>query len=350
MLCQLSYIGASIPNVVGSIPTVARHIFQACPVWIYTQSNITNIIFTWVHNTNTEKNHQLLLIEFKYINAKLFPWSRGEVWLHYAFMGSFDWIGWRWLHGPQSLTICLMSLEIPGQNTDSLARRIHLVSLWCPTWIPCRTWFLIDFGLTILLPFRTRPYVFYTARNAQVAAGLLQAWFNLRSSSRYQDAFESLAPAYNIKSVAKLSTDLLQVVVHRLAASCELQTWCKLWTADLMQFVNCRLDASCELQACCKLWTAGLIQVVNCRLDASCELQAWCKLWTADLMQFVNCRLDASCHPQTWCKLSKGWVRKAPYEASCIHYFEQKNGQTGCHISVVVFRKITRFLHNKLAR
>jgi hypothetical protein len=36
--------------------TVARHIFQACPVWIHTQSNITNIIFTWVHNTNTA-NH-----------------------------------------------------------------------------------------------------------------------------------------------------------------------------------------------------------------------------------------------------------------------------------------------------
>ena len=29
---------ASIPKVVGSIPTVVRHIFQACPVWIYTQS------------------------------------------------------------------------------------------------------------------------------------------------------------------------------------------------------------------------------------------------------------------------------------------------------------------------
>jgi hypothetical protein len=28
---------------VGSIPTVARHIFQACPVWIFTQSNITSI-------------------------------------------------------------------------------------------------------------------------------------------------------------------------------------------------------------------------------------------------------------------------------------------------------------------
>ena len=39
----------------GSIPIVVRHIFQACPVWIYTQSNITSIIFTWVHYTNTEK-------------------------------------------------------------------------------------------------------------------------------------------------------------------------------------------------------------------------------------------------------------------------------------------------------
>jgi hypothetical protein len=26
------------------IPTVVRHIFEACPVWIYTQSNITSII------------------------------------------------------------------------------------------------------------------------------------------------------------------------------------------------------------------------------------------------------------------------------------------------------------------
>jgi hypothetical protein len=45
----------NIPKVVGSIPAVARHIFQACPVWICTQSNITNIIFTWVHNINTQK-------------------------------------------------------------------------------------------------------------------------------------------------------------------------------------------------------------------------------------------------------------------------------------------------------
>ena len=42
-VAQLAEHWASIPKVVGSIPTVARHIFQACPVWIYTQSNITSM-------------------------------------------------------------------------------------------------------------------------------------------------------------------------------------------------------------------------------------------------------------------------------------------------------------------
>ena len=42
-VAQLAEHWASIPKVVGSIPTVVRHIFQACPVWIYTQSNITSI-------------------------------------------------------------------------------------------------------------------------------------------------------------------------------------------------------------------------------------------------------------------------------------------------------------------
>jgi hypothetical protein len=45
---------ASIPKVVGAIPTVARHIFQACPVWIYTQSNITSIVFDNVDNMPVE--------------------------------------------------------------------------------------------------------------------------------------------------------------------------------------------------------------------------------------------------------------------------------------------------------
>ena len=45
-VAQLAEHWASIPKVVGSIPTMARHIFQACPVWIYAESNITSIIFT----------------------------------------------------------------------------------------------------------------------------------------------------------------------------------------------------------------------------------------------------------------------------------------------------------------
>jgi hypothetical protein len=43
---------------------LAGHIFQARPVWIYTQSNIANIKFTWVHNTSTEK--KLLHSTFSY--------------------------------------------------------------------------------------------------------------------------------------------------------------------------------------------------------------------------------------------------------------------------------------------
>ena len=43
-VAQLAEHWASIEKVVGSILNVAGHIFQAHPVWIYTQSNITNII------------------------------------------------------------------------------------------------------------------------------------------------------------------------------------------------------------------------------------------------------------------------------------------------------------------
>ena len=45
-VAQLAEHWASIPKVVGSNPTVARHIFQACPVWIYTQSNITQASYS----------------------------------------------------------------------------------------------------------------------------------------------------------------------------------------------------------------------------------------------------------------------------------------------------------------
>jgi hypothetical protein len=72
---ESSSFDASIPKVAGSIPTVARHIFQACPMWIYTQSNITSIIFTWVlstlhqHRTNSWLQH-LFLIVFRHFEMK----------------------------------------------------------------------------------------------------------------------------------------------------------------------------------------------------------------------------------------------------------------------------------------
>jgi hypothetical protein len=44
---------------------VARHIFQACPVWIYTQSNYMSIISSWgdrVHAWQAKSNPELYLI------------------------------------------------------------------------------------------------------------------------------------------------------------------------------------------------------------------------------------------------------------------------------------------------
>jgi hypothetical protein len=44
----LTTVGIEPTTFSCSIPTVVRHIFQACPVWIYTQSNITSIMFNEV--------------------------------------------------------------------------------------------------------------------------------------------------------------------------------------------------------------------------------------------------------------------------------------------------------------
>jgi hypothetical protein len=43
------------PHRAGSNPTVARHIFQACPVWIYTQSNITEASYSPEYITSTQQ-------------------------------------------------------------------------------------------------------------------------------------------------------------------------------------------------------------------------------------------------------------------------------------------------------
>jgi hypothetical protein len=48
-------IWAGFPKVIGSNPTVARHIFQAFPVWIYTQSNITQASYSPEYITPTQQ-------------------------------------------------------------------------------------------------------------------------------------------------------------------------------------------------------------------------------------------------------------------------------------------------------
>ena len=53
---------ASIPKVVGSNPTVARHIFQACPVWIYTQSrNYIHQVLSSYHLTNNDPTNTSII-------------------------------------------------------------------------------------------------------------------------------------------------------------------------------------------------------------------------------------------------------------------------------------------------
>ena len=54
-IAQLAEHWAGIPKVVGSNPTVARHIFQACPLWIYTQSNITQASYSPEYITPTQQ-------------------------------------------------------------------------------------------------------------------------------------------------------------------------------------------------------------------------------------------------------------------------------------------------------
>ena len=59
-VAQLAEHWASIAKVVGSNPTAARHIFQAFPVWIYTQSNITQASYSPEYITPTQKISLLL--------------------------------------------------------------------------------------------------------------------------------------------------------------------------------------------------------------------------------------------------------------------------------------------------
>jgi hypothetical protein len=61
-------------------------------VGIYTRNNTTNIIFTWVHNTNTQKNYVLMLFQHLVIRIcsvfVLHAWSKivGTQHLYYKYL------------------------------------------------------------------------------------------------------------------------------------------------------------------------------------------------------------------------------------------------------------------------
>jgi hypothetical protein len=72
---------------------VVRHIFQACPVWKYTQSNIKSILFTWVHYTITAN------ITGKHVNIFKIKTVRSQFSARYAGLKQFS----AWYAGPARL-------------------------------------------------------------------------------------------------------------------------------------------------------------------------------------------------------------------------------------------------------
>jgi hypothetical protein len=87
-------------KVVGSIPTVARHIFQACPVWIYTQSNITQAyqisIDTTLHNYSviqfgTKERGEASWFIFRYRNRLYLPVTTMLFWQWYSTVTTANW-------------------------------------------------------------------------------------------------------------------------------------------------------------------------------------------------------------------------------------------------------------------
>ena len=74
-MAKLAEHWASIPKVVGSNPTVARHIFQACPVWIYTQSNITQASNSPEYITPTQQTSEHALAKLGNPEPTMLQWK-----------------------------------------------------------------------------------------------------------------------------------------------------------------------------------------------------------------------------------------------------------------------------------
>jgi hypothetical protein len=74
---------------------VARHIFQACPVWIHTQSNITNNIYNFNKSILIRTNIQICDDGIIFVLLLLVNWSntwasdRRQEWTRLCFCGHY---------------------------------------------------------------------------------------------------------------------------------------------------------------------------------------------------------------------------------------------------------------------
>ena len=106
-------------------------------MWVYGCCNFGNSRWWW--GTSFCWRHRCLFLIY----------SHGRLGRSGCMIGSTGRAGECLLYKWQSFTICLMSLEIPGQNTYFLARRMHLGLLYWPEWMVCKTSFRMSFGITI---------------------------------------------------------------------------------------------------------------------------------------------------------------------------------------------------------
>ena len=86
----LATVKYACPPCMKSMPAHrGQAYFQACPVWKYTQSNITSILFTWVHYTITANLWTLFscnsLLKFLHL---LFHFSHHPIKLHCTSIGT----------------------------------------------------------------------------------------------------------------------------------------------------------------------------------------------------------------------------------------------------------------------
>ena len=91
----------------------------------------------------------------------------------------------------------------------------------------------------------------------------------------------TILPSQKCPSSSKSAADLLQLAIIKAISGCVRIACSDLMVACMMQGV------------CCKLQNAVLMQIVVHRLDASCKTQTCCTLSSTDLMQVAKCRPDA---------------------------------------------------------